>query len=398
MIENFYPKKNDETNNEYLLRIGNLKESKQLDLTWDEIALIMNNNISAHHPLTESYWRKKYHRLTSEMQIPFYEEEEKKQPDNDNKSLFYNVEKQRIRMRDERNGYNRLLRSQARQDEILQLFQNEIHKYDKKQIPQFTKITNTQNDKSIYVMLSDIHYGISFNSISGKYDSEIASERIMKYAANIIDIGKECNICYVSLMGDMVSGNIHQSVRIENKENMIEQIVGVSELVAFFLYKLAENFECVYVNSVDGNHSRIDPNLENVLRNERYDSLIPWYCKAKLADIDNIIFVNNSIDSSIGSFEIYGLLYISVHGDLEKDLKVSAHNIEKMIGRHIDYMLAAHTHVPELRLEDTVYIRNGCVCGSGDDYTMKKRIFGPPSQVCMICSDRGIDSIYPVIL
>jgi len=184
----------------------------------------------------------------------------------------------------------------------------------------------------------------------------------------------------------------------ENKENMIEQIVGVSELVAYFLYKLAENFECVYVNSVDGNHSRIDPNLENVLRNERYDSLIPWYCKAKLADIDNIVFVNNSIDSSIGSFEIYGLLYISVHGDLEKDLKVSAHNIEKMIGRHIDYMLAAHTHVPELRLEDTVYIRNGCVCGSGDDYTMKKRLFGPPSQVCMICSDRGIDSIHPVIL
>ena len=397
MIENFYPKKNDETNNEYLLRIGNLKESKQLDLTWDEIALIMNNNISAHHPLTESYWRKKYHRLTSEMQIPFYEEEEK-QPDNDNKSLFYNVEKQRIRMRDERNGYNRLLRSQARQDEILQLFQNEIHKYDKKELQEFNKITRSKKNKCIYAMLSDIHYGISFNSISGKYNSDIAVERIMTYAAHIIDIGKECDTCYVSLMGDMVSGNIHQSVRIENKENMIEQIVGVSELIALFLYELAQNFESVYVNSVDGNHSRIDPNLENVLRNERYDSLIPWYCKAKLADIDNIVFVNNSIDSSIGSFEIYGLLYVSVHGDLEKDLKVSAHNIEKMIGRHIDYMLAAHTHVPELRLEDTVYIRNGCVCGSGDDYTMKKRLFGPPSQVCMICSDRGIDSIHPVIL
>lgn len=398
MIENIYPKKKDETNNEYLLRIGNLKESKQLDLTWDEIAIIMNNNISANRPLTESYWRKKYHRLSTETQIPFYEEEENIQPDNDNKSLLYNIEKQRIRMRDERTGYNRLLRSQARQDEILQLFQNEIRKYDRKQLPQFTKITKSKEDKSIYAMLSDVHYGISFNSISGKYNSDIASERIMKYAANIIDIGKECNTCYVSLMGDMVSGSIHQSIRIENKENIIEQIIGVSELIACFLYKLAQNFEYVYVNSVDGNHSRIDPNLENVLRNERYDSLIPWYCKAKLADVDNVIFVDNSIDPSIGSFEIYNLLYVSVHGDLEKDLKVSAHNIEKMIGKHIDYMLAAHTHVPEFRLEDTVYIRNGCVCGSGDDYTMKKRLFGPPSQVCMICSDRGIDSIHPVVL
>ena len=152
------------------------------------------------------------------------------------------------------------------------------------------------------------------------------------------------------------------------------------------------------MNSVDGNHSRIEPNLENVLRNERYDSLIPWYCKSKLGNIENIIFVKNDIDPTVGSFNIFDKLYISVHGDLEKDLKTSANNIEKSIGRHIDYMLAAHTHIPELRLEDTVYIRNGCVCGSGDDYTMKKRLYGPASQTCFICSENGVESIHPVVL
>lgn len=392
MIETFYPKHEEETSDEYLVRLGNLKETKQINLTWDEMALIMNNSLQPNHPMTESYWRKKYHKLiennTEVKSVP-------DSRDNHIKSLFNDIEKQRVRLHDERTSYNRMIRSQARQDEILQLFKSEIHKYDN-HIPRVQK--EEASEQAVYALLSDIHYGISFSSITGKYNSEIAKQRVYKYASKIIDIGYDCDTCYVSLMGDLVSGTIHQAIRIENKENIIQQIIGVSELVAGFLYLLSEYFKHVYVNSVDGNHSRIDPNLENVLRTERYDSLIPWYCKTKLEDVDNVHFVENIIDPSIGSFNIFGKCYLSVHGDLEKDLKTSANNIEKSLGHHIDYMLAAHTHIAEMRMEDTMYIRNGCVCGSGDDYTMKKRLYGPASQVCLLCSEQGVDSIHPVAL
>lgn len=44
-----------------------------------------------------------------------------------------------------------------------------------------------------------------------------------------------------------------------------------------------------------------------------------------------------------------------------------------MLGTKIDYMLAGHMHVADARFENTGFIRNGSVCGSGDEYTVKKR-------------------------
>lgn len=53
----------------------------------------------------------------------------------------------------------------------------------------------------------------------------------MHYADAIIRIGKDSGAkdCYVSLMGDLISGVIHTTIRIENRENLIEQVTGVSE-------------------------------------------------------------------------------------------------------------------------------------------------------------------------
>ena len=69
-----------------------------------------------------------------------------------------------------------------------------------------------------------------------------------------------------------------------------------------------------------------------------------------------------------------------------------------MLGTKIDYMLAGHMHVADARFENTGFIRNGSVCGSGDEYTVKKRLFGPPIQVCMVVTETGVEAIYPVKL
>lgn len=394
-MDNYIERLHGESEDEFLVRLGSLKESKTIAISWDEVCDIMNDNCNT--TFSESYWRKKYRTLQNNISI--IEDAVLDGKDEGLKRFFREVEKQRVRTRDERNAYSRELRSQARTDTILNLFSEEIKKYENKEIEKKDfGIEINESNCSIYVMLSDIHYGLDFDTVAGKYNSDIARQRILYYAQNIINIGKNCKDCYVSLMGDMISGIIHQTIRVENKENVIEQIVGVSELVSEFLYILSSHFDNVYVNSVSGNHSRLDPNIENVLRGEKLDSLVPWYCKAKLSNLNNILFVENKLDPTIGDFEIDGKWYVCVHGDYEKDLKHSANNIEKMAGKHIDYMLAAHMHVADMRYEDTVYIRNGSVCGSGDDYTLKKRLFGPPVQVCMLVSSAGVESIHPIML
>ena len=70
----------------------------------------------------------------------------------------------------------------------------------------------------------------------------------------------------------------------------------------------------------------------------------------------------------------------------------------KQMKGHLDYMLVGHMHTPGMEGGPTTIIRNGSVCGSGDEYTMKKRLFGPPCQVCMVVDAGGVRSIHPVDL
>jgi hypothetical protein len=83
---------------------------------------------------------------------------------------------------------------------------------------------------------------------------------------------------------------------------------------------------------------------------------------------------------------------------MDNDLKVSAQRIERLTSKKIDYLLAGHMHVAETYMGNIGYIRNGSVCGSGDEYTVKKRLFGYPTQVCFTVTDKGVEAIYPVRL
>lgn len=388
-----------------LYQLGQDKERGTLQATWDEIAAMMNELFrGGQKQETESSWRKKYARLRDsilegEVEVPTKDDADNVIDFAPMRSIIRDFEKERMRQRDERMAYTRELRSQSRQDAILDLFRETIQRFPQSEPPKAPK--DVRRPKAVYAMLSDIHYGLTFSSYVGTYNSDIAKARVMRYADEIVLAGKreKASVCFVSLMGDMISGIIHPTIRIENKENAIEQVVGVSELVATFLYYLAGHFEQVFVNSVDGNHSRLDENLENSLRKEKLDALIPWYCKAKLAKQENIVFADASFDATVATYEIGRKLFVAVHGDMEKDLKTTANALEKVMGRHIDYLLAGHMHVPEMRAEDTMYVRNGSVCGSGDEYTMKKRLFCPPYQVFMILNDIGeVESIHTVNL
>ena len=385
-----------------LYKLGSDKEAGILQATWDEVGAMMNELFRKNmKPDTESSWRKKYVRLRDEIGEARMTEAARSQGIDFTpmKQLVRDIEKKRLQQRDERVAYARQIRTESRQDMIIDMLRETIEAYPKIEVP--AKPKEKGGNKAVYAMLSDIHFGLAFDTYVGAYNSQIAKDRVLAYADEIILAGKrnKADVCFVSLMGDMISGIIHPTIRVENKENAIEQVVGVSELVAAFLFYLSRHFAHVYVNSVDGNHSRLDANLENTLRKEKLDALIPWYCKAKLSKQENVEFVDSDFDQTVGVFYIGDKVYVSVHGDLEKDLKKTATLLEKRMGRHIDYLLAGHMHVPEMRAEDTMYIRNGSVCGSGDDYTMKHRLFCPAYQVCMILNETGdVESIHVVNL
>lgn len=128
---------------------------------------------------------------------------------------------------------------------------------------------------------------------------------------NVIDNVVSEN-AYVLLLGDLLNGEIHFTTQLENRENVTEQVQKTAELISAFVYELSKHFKCVYVNGVAGNHSRISFK-DQVLRGNRLDNLIPWYMKAKLSHLDNVVFIDdNNYDATIGRCTVRGKEYILI--------------------------------------------------------------------------------------
>lgn len=310
------------------------------------------------------------------------------------------IRKEKQKLFDERAALNKIKRDEARVEENFRILQEQIAETGKqKYIPRVVK--KSTGDTDMIICLSDLHIGQDVESWGGKYNSEIAKARLDEYLDELIRI-QEANAsrdAYVLMLGDMLSGNIHTTVQLENRENVVEQIVKASELVSEFLYELSNRFEHVFVNSVGGNHSRIGFK-DDVLRNETLDSLIPWYLKAKLEHIDNIVFIEEyNYDSTIGSVEVRGKEYLIVHGDRDSYSQDGIAKLILMIGHIPEGVFFGHLHSNSFQdISNVKIIRSGSLCGTGDNYTMSKRITGKPSQMAVVVDESGIKSLHPVTL
>ena len=387
----------DESIDAYLWRLGQMRENKEIVGTWLDFANIINHALGMSYE--ESYWRKRYAQMKREKNEESLYSNNKKTMTDAFVSISNDIDTQRRKLKAEREALNRQRKILFDEDSLHSIFRETIQRFEPIEIPEETTYVGKQ-EKAIYAMLSDLHYGISFDSYMGRYNTEIAKQRVMQYADAIIQEGVKNDIstCYVSLMGDMISGNIHTTLRVENKERIVEQIIGASELIGTFLYRLAQCFEIVHVNSVPGNHSRIHASKDEDHRSERLDDLIFYYCTVKLDNCENVIFHTNEIDSTIGSFKIFGKNYVCIHGDMDQNLNTSYTKISRMTPDKIHYLLFGHMHVMNCRIDSVGTIGNGSVCGSGDDYTVRNRLFAKPMQVFMTVNEDGVESIHPVVL
>ena len=223
------------------------------------------------------------------------------------------LQKERQKFYDQRMAYNKILRERAREEELNEIIQEcvasgrlaELH-FGNDAFLQFT------SDNTLLVSLNDLHYGANIDNAWCRYNSSICAKMMENYLQKIISIANVhmSEDCVVWAAGDCISGNIHRSIQVSNKETVIEQIMGVSELIAQFLAELSRHFRTVRFVSVAGNHSRIEPNKENAITAERLDDLVEWYLAARLQNAENIIIDDShKLDHTISLFSIRGKNY-----------------------------------------------------------------------------------------
>lgn len=309
------------------------------------------------------------------------------------------LERAKIQFRDERNAWQRQNYADARVEQKLDYLEEVIKENGKRKFDiDYSPIADINGNKVMIVCLSDLHIGAEYDSMWGKYNSDIARERLTEYLNEVINIGKRHDVTEVVVLGigDLINNSIHKSIAITNRENVIEQIMLASELITEFIGELCKYFIVGFANT-SGNHSRID-RKEDALKDERLDKLIGWYVKKSLSHLNNFEYIESE-DTTITTVDILNQKIWVIHGDYDRFSKGGLSNLVLAMGYKPAAIFAGHMHNTAIEdIADVKYIRSGSFGGSGDDYTVEKRLTGKPSQTVAIFGNDGVECIYPVRL
>ncbi len=379
-----------------LREIFDVCSRKDLTGDWNKIRDILNTRLKKDY--NESTYRKKYQSYC-DMKLACKDID----PDFTGDTTEVDVQKReleraKIQFRDERNAWQRQNYADARIEQKLDYLEQVIKETGRRKFnPNYSYPVSVTNETMV-VCLSDLHIGAEYNSMWGKYNSDIAERRLAEYCSEVKSIGKRHNVNNVVVLGigDLISNSIHKSIQVTNRETVIEQIILASEYISEFIGELCKEFSVRFVN-VSGNHSRIDKK-DDALKDERLDKLIGWYVDKSLSHLDNFEYIENK-DTSLGEVDVCGQKYWVVHGDYDPFNKQGLANLVLAMGYKPSGVFCGHMHSAAMDdISDIKFIRSGSFGGSGDDYTIEKRLTGKPSQTVAICNHEGIECIYPVTL
>lgn len=392
----------NENEEQFIFRLGSAKDSGELDMSWEQLADIINkefrNDESEYR--SEAAYRKPY------QQAKRYFEANVFKTYKDEESYFkelrlqrQSLEKERVKTRDERNELRRIIREEARKESYKEQILRSISEYHGKPLDydknkQFTGILKSDND--LIVSCTDIHAGIEIDNYFNKFNENVLKDRFNQYLDKIFEVQLRHGSENVNLiLSELVSGIIHNELRIENNQNLIEQFLSVTDYISQFLTELSYHFNNVNVYICPGNHSRISPKKEDSLKGENIDHLALPFLEAKLQNFKNIYFNKNTIEESIAMFSVRNNIVMASHGDKDAPNNV-VQKFTLLFGMRPDLVYLGHRHQNGLT---TVYnckvIESGCMSGV-DNYALDMRMNGYPSQTISVVTKDGLDCLYDV--
>lgn len=404
MISNGLKKSPNETELQYIWRIGKMRENGSITLSWKELADIFNAELrEPDEEYTESAYRKKY-ALVKQAYDEIFSEVDDAGFANDLVKQKQEIQKERRKLYDERLDINRRLREEARLETTIEKLEASLQNVAKNRYSDVSDIYLPQDasDDVMVICLSDLHIGACFDNFDGTYSPEIADARLRDYLVKIRGIQNRngCKECVVTLLGDEISGSIHKTISVTNKEDVVDQVKTASMLIADFIDVLSHWFDKVRVYSVSGNHSRIEKKAEDALLSERLDKLIPWFLEVLMRGRDNVKIFSNTFDDTLGIFEIGSQTYFIQHGDYTVITDAAIGKLVLWAKKTPYCILTGHMHYPAMTNVSGIYVvQSGSLCGSGDEFTRSKRLTGEPSQMVLVTNyDGKIKGIYPVEL
>lgn len=268
----------------------------------------------------------------------------------------------------------------------------------------------------VTAVLSDTHFDEvvrpeEINYVNA-YNRDIAVKRLHNFFTNTVRLSRDyiCGIkvdgIVLPMIGDMVSGNIHDELRESNEDTIIETCLFYSDQIIAGFEMLLENFGEIYSPCVVGNHGRLDKKPRAKHKpTESFDYLIYNLVSRHFKGRSGVRF-----DISTGSdfrYTLYKTRFQLTHGDqfrggsgiagMLSPLMLGDHRKrkrEQATGTPYDYLVMGHWH--QLSYVKGLII-NGSLKGYDEYAALNNFDFEPPQQAYWLTdAEHGLTITAPI--
>ena len=285
--------------------------------------------------------------------------------------------------RDILNEHRRLLRDDARLERLKESVREAV-----KMLPKMDLVPSADgadpNEEAI-LMVSDLHIGMTIDSFSNKYNFSIAEKRVAKLTEDTIKYCRMNNVRRLNVvnLGDLISGIIHITIRLQEEFDAIEQTMKAAELISNMLNRLQEAAPEVIYSSCTDNHSRLVADKNQAIEKENLYRIMDWFIEERLKGT-NVKFGHDNLSPVLGKFKlINGKVVMFSHGHLNRPNMA----FQDFIGaseEYIHYVLLGHYHCEKTKyFQNMKVFINGSICGT-DPYAEGLMKFTKPSQTLIV--------------
>lgn len=362
----------NENEEQYTWRLGRLKDSGLIDLSWDQIAEMVNKEFRDEDEyLGSSAIRKPYQYSARYYAAGVFNQHE----DLDERKR--EIEKERKKLQLEKAEYTKWVREEARDELIMERIIDAVSNLEPLDIPD--ELPVVKGDKAWLLCFSDCHYGVEFQikdiygDIINEYSPEIFEKRMSKLLSNVIEkidtLG--INHLYVMELGDGIDGMLRLTSQLMKlRYGVIDSTVRYANYVANWLNVLSKYTKITFQMVSDSNHNqlRLLGAPKNAFVGENMSKVMISIIKERLKDNRNIKIEENPTGMPYATIAGYNVL--GFHGE-KKNLKKNLNEMSRIYGVDIDYTVSGHKHdnmSQEIGFDSEVF-SVGSVVGA-DDYSL----------------------------
>lgn len=303
----------------------------------------------------------------------------------------YNIRlaKQKQKFQDLNRIERKSFREGTRQENALIEYNTEIIKLLKRESLK-TKLSKKKHntEAAIVVQIADTHFNELVELESNKYDFDIASKRLQKYAYKVKEYVKfhKANKVLIAITGDLINSDRRLDEKLAMATNRAKATFLGVHLLKHFILDLNETAE-VQVCCVTGNESRVNFDLGwvDMVASDNYDFSIFEMLRLLLPDIN--FLRGDALELVV---EINGKNMLVIHG--HQLGRMDSNQVGKVISKYsakgviIDFIICGHLH--ETMIRDNI-ARSASLVGSNAYSENALNLSGTAAQNIYCFTDDG---------